>query len=133
MSIQTPSIVHSGSFMRLLSPLDLGPFVLRNRMICTSHNPHYDAGGLIGDQQIAFHRRKAAGGIALSTTGGTTIHASGGLPPAVQRLAADSLALGQGIVPSTEFSRLPGAEHVFQNEVGGWVAGSDGSGQCRPS
>jgi 2,4-dienoyl-CoA reductase (NADPH2) len=65
----------------LLSPLDIGPFVLRNRMICTGHNPHYDSGGLIGDQQVAFHRRKAVGGIALSTTGATSVHPSGGVPP----------------------------------------------------
>ncbi len=65
----------------LFTPLDLGPFELRNRLICTGHNPHYDEGGLIGDQQIAFHARKAEGGIALSTTGGTTVHPSGGMLP----------------------------------------------------
>ena len=65
----------------LLSPLSLGPFELRNRVICTGHNPHYGSGGLIGDQQIAFHARKAQGGIALSTTGGTSVHPSGGLLP----------------------------------------------------
>ncbi len=65
----------------LLSPLDLGPFELRNRVICTGHNPHYGNDGLIGDQQIAFHARKAQGGIALSTTGGTTVHPSGGMLP----------------------------------------------------
>jgi 2,4-dienoyl-CoA reductase (NADPH2) len=65
----------------LMQPLDLGPFTLRNRVICTGHNPHYGADGLIGDQQIAFHARKAQGGIALSTTGGTSVHPSGGLLP----------------------------------------------------
>ena len=65
----------------LTSPIDLGPFELRNRMICTGHNPHYGADGLIGDQMIAFHARKAQGGVALSTTGGTTVHPSGGALP----------------------------------------------------
>ena len=65
----------------LFTPLDIGPFELRNRLICTGHNPHYDEGGLIGDHQIAFHARKAEGGMALSTTGGTSVHPSGGMLP----------------------------------------------------
>jgi 2,4-dienoyl-CoA reductase-like NADH-dependent reductase (Old Yellow Enzyme family)/thioredoxin reductase len=92
------------SFERLLSPLDLGPFTLRNRMICTGHNPHYDADGLIGDQQIAFHRRKAVGGIALSTTGGTVVHPSGGVPPSAPLYNVDDT-----VIPGYE--RLAEAMH----------------------
>ena len=66
-----------------LRPIDLGPFELRNRLICTGHNPHYDQGGSIGDQQIAFHVRKAQGGIAMSVTGAASIHPSGGELPCV--------------------------------------------------
>jgi 2,4-dienoyl-CoA reductase-like NADH-dependent reductase (Old Yellow Enzyme family) len=65
----------------LFQPFDLGPFVLRNRLICTGHNPHYDSDGLIGPQQLAFHVRKAQGGIAMSVTGGTSVHPSGGMLP----------------------------------------------------
>ena len=57
-------------FPRLFSELDLGPFVLRNRIISTGHNPMFHApDGLLGDEEIAFHARKAEGGLALSTTG----------------------------------------------------------------
>ena len=71
----------TGKLNHLFTPFDLGPFELRNRLVCTGHNPHYDEGGLIGDQQIAFHARKAEGGMALSTTGATSVHPSGGMVP----------------------------------------------------
>src|SRR5205814_169495 len=40
----------------------------------------YNADGLVGDQEIAYQARKARGGIALSITGSTTVHPSGGAP-----------------------------------------------------
>ncbi len=69
----------SASFPHLFSELDLGPFALRNRIISTGHNPQFQAlDGTLSDEEIAFHVRKAEGGIALSTTGGTSVHPSGG-------------------------------------------------------
>jgi len=65
---------------QLLSPIDVGPFVLRNRIISTGHTTAYNPDGLIGEQEIAYHARKAQGGIALSTTGSTAVHPSGGAP-----------------------------------------------------
>jgi 2,4-dienoyl-CoA reductase-like NADH-dependent reductase (Old Yellow Enzyme family)/thioredoxin reductase len=65
-------------FDRLLGPIDLGPFALPIRMFCTGHTPNYSAGGQISDQEIAYHVRKAEGGIPLSTTGVTSVHPSGG-------------------------------------------------------
>lgn len=73
----------------VLRPIDLGPFELRNRVICTGHNPHYDLGGLIGEQQVAFHARKAQGGIAMSVTGATSVHPSGGMLPIVPLINFD--------------------------------------------
>ena len=70
----------SQPYPHLFSELDIGPFVLRNRIIATGHNPQFQgADGLLGDEEIAFHVRKAEGGIALSTTGGTSVHPSGGM------------------------------------------------------
>jgi 2,4-dienoyl-CoA reductase-like NADH-dependent reductase (Old Yellow Enzyme family)/thioredoxin reductase len=89
----------------LFTPLHLGPFTLRNRLICTGHNPHYDEGGLIGDQQIAFHARKAEGGMALSTTGGTTVHPSGGMLPEAPLVNHDD-----SVIPGYE--RLAEAMHA---------------------
>ena len=65
----------------LFEPIRIGPKELRNRVICTGHNPHYGSDGTIGDQMIAFHVQKAKGGIALSTTGATSVHPSGGMLP----------------------------------------------------
>ena len=65
---------------QLLDPIDVGPFVLRNRIISTGHTTAYNPDGLIGEQEIAYHVRKAQGGIALSTTGSTAVHPSGGAP-----------------------------------------------------
>lgn len=39
--------------------------------------------------------------------------------------AADALAVGHGLVPSTEITRLLQAEHVFDAARGGWAAGHD--------
>ena len=68
------------AFRHLLSPIDIGPFELRNRVLSTGHTTAYNPDGLIGDQEIAYHARKAQGGIALSITGSTTVHPSGGAP-----------------------------------------------------
>lgn len=68
------------AFAKLLSPLRLRAFELRNRVICTGHNPVlHGPNGELTDDEIAFHARKADGGIALSTTGGTSVHPSGGV------------------------------------------------------
>ena len=70
----------STRFPRLFTQLDLGPFVLRNRIVCTGHNPNMPGpDGLLTDEEIAFHVRKAEGGVALSVTGGTSVHPSGGM------------------------------------------------------
>jgi 2,4-dienoyl-CoA reductase-like NADH-dependent reductase (Old Yellow Enzyme family)/thioredoxin reductase len=70
----------SDAFRHLLSPLDIGPFELKNRILSTGHTTAYNPDGLIGDQEIAYHARKAQGGVALSVTGSTTVHPSGGAP-----------------------------------------------------
>jgi 2,4-dienoyl-CoA reductase (NADPH2) len=64
----------------ILSPIDIGPFELKNRIISTGHTTAYNPDGLIGDQEVAYHARKAQGGVALSVTGSTTVHPSGGAP-----------------------------------------------------
>jgi 2,4-dienoyl-CoA reductase-like NADH-dependent reductase (Old Yellow Enzyme family) len=64
----------------LPTPIDVGPFELRNRIISTAHTTVYNLDGLISDQEIAYHASKARGGIALSVTGSTVVHPSGGAP-----------------------------------------------------
>ncbi len=45
-----------------------------------------------------------------------------------RRFGCDALAVGHGLVPASEVSRLLGAEHVFDPAVGGWVAVRDAEG-----
>jgi 2,4-dienoyl-CoA reductase-like NADH-dependent reductase (Old Yellow Enzyme family) len=53
----------TASFHHLLSPLDVGPFELRNRIFSTGHTTAYNADGLVGDQEVAL-LKDGAGGIA---------------------------------------------------------------------
>lgn len=45
------------------------------------------------------------------------------------RIAADSLAIGHGLIPGTEVTRLLRAAHDFVPERGGWIARQDGEGR----
>lgn len=71
----------SDALEHLLSPIQIGPMELRNRVICTGHDPNYAEDGLIGEKLVAFHVQKAKGGVALSTTGVVSVHPSGGMVP----------------------------------------------------
>lgn len=112
----------------LLSPLDVGPFTLRNRVISTGHNMHYDADGLIGDGTIAFHRRKAMGGVALTTTGGTSVHPSGGMPPVAPLINFDERVL-PGYRRLAEEVHECGARMMVQLAHGASANGSHHTGQ----
>jgi len=43
------------------------------------------------------------------------------LPYPTERVAVDTIALGFGLVPATELTRLAGCEHRYCPEEGGWV------------
>lgn len=89
----------------LFSELDLGPLILKNRIISTGHNPMFNGpDGLLGDEEIAFHVRKAEGGIALSTTGGTSVHPSGGAQGGL-------LSFDDSVIP--RYRRLADGMHAF--------------------
>ncbi|CAN7155266.1 FAD-dependent oxidoreductase [Bosea sp. LjRoot90] len=45
----------------------------------------------------------------------------------VRTIAADAVCLGFGLLPSTEVTRLMGAEHHYEPELGGWVPVVDAS------
>jgi thioredoxin reductase/bacterioferritin-associated ferredoxin len=46
-----------------------------------------------------------------------------------QRIAADAVAIGHGLVPAVEATRLLGAEHTFEPSSGGWVPRHDEFGR----
>ena len=52
---------------RVFAPAPLGPLTLRNRIIKAATFEGVMPGGTVSDELIAFHRRVAAGGAAMST------------------------------------------------------------------
>lgn len=46
---------------------------------------------------------------------------------AERTIAADAVCLGFGLLPATEVTRLLGAEHRYEPELGGWVPATDAS------
>ncbi len=65
------------AFKHLLSPIDIGPFTLRNRVLVTAHVPGIEAGGHVNDAYIAYQAAKAEGGAALQVSGSTAVHSTG--------------------------------------------------------
>lgn len=95
----------SDALEHLLSPIQIGPMELRNRVICTGHDPNYAEDGLIGEKLVAFHVQKAKGGVALSTTGVVSVHPSGGMVPMAQLVDFDD-----SVIP--RYRRLADAMHA---------------------
>ena len=62
----------SRDFPRLFSPLIIGQYELKNRIVSTSHDAHFGAHGLPTDRYIRYHVEKARGGAALVQVFGTT-------------------------------------------------------------
>lgn len=59
------------------------------------------------------------------------VDATGAFIPGARNriLDADWVAVGHGLVPSTEITRLLGAEHRYDPGLGGWVAARDDAGR----
>ena len=62
------------SFPHLLSPLQVGPKRLRNRVLVTAHVPGLAVAGVPGEDYVAYHRARAKGGVGLQVTGATPVH-----------------------------------------------------------
>ena len=94
-------------YRHLLSPIDIGPFTLRNRVLVTAHVPGLEAGGYVNEDYIAYQRAKARGGAALQITGSTAVHRSG------------SVGAGRGLNASNDscidgYQRLADAIHSHE-------------------
>lgn len=66
-------------FATLLSPLQVGPITLRNRVLMTAHVPGVEEGGYPQQDFIAYHRARAAGGAGLQLSGSSAVHVTGGV------------------------------------------------------
>jgi 2,4-dienoyl-CoA reductase-like NADH-dependent reductase (Old Yellow Enzyme family)/thioredoxin reductase len=93
------------AFPRLLSPLWIGPRLVRNRVLVTAHEPRLAEGFQAGDRYIAYQRARARGGAGLQISGATPVHPSG-----VGGAGSDALALvDDGAIPG--LARLAEAIH----------------------
>jgi len=58
----------------LFEPIRVGPVVLRNRVAVTAHTPNFAVDHRVSDRHLAYHRRRAAGGVGLIVTEGLRVH-----------------------------------------------------------
>ena len=65
------------TFTRLLSPIKIGPKVIKNRILVTAHVPGLEKNNLISDEYILYQHAKAKGGAGLQISGATAIHSTG--------------------------------------------------------
>ena len=77
MLVHLPEDVMTDQYKYLLSPIDIGPFTLRNRVLITAHVPGLETDGHVNDAYIAYQRAKARGGAALQISGSTAVHRTG--------------------------------------------------------
>jgi 2,4-dienoyl-CoA reductase-like NADH-dependent reductase (Old Yellow Enzyme family) len=108
-------------FPLLFSPLKIGSFTVRNRIMSTPHHTLFtDPDGLPGSREIAYWVSKAKGGIGLIGSHVHGIHASTGntfaQPAAVQKFAAAAEAIHEH-----------GARFIGQL----WHPGAQGGGPTR--
>lgn len=90
-------------FPNLLSPLDLGPVEIKNRMVFTGHATNLSVDGYPDDALIAYHRARAAGGAGLIVTQVAHVHPNSWYSGLALRVFED------GCIP--HFARLAEAVH----------------------
>jgi 2,4-dienoyl-CoA reductase (NADPH2) len=75
------------TFPRLLSPLDVGPFTLKNRVVMGSMHVGLEDDPLRLDRLAAYFAARAEGGVGLIVTGGVAPNVEGWLKPLSGRMA----------------------------------------------
>jgi 2,4-dienoyl-CoA reductase-like NADH-dependent reductase (Old Yellow Enzyme family) len=93
----------SSAVPAVFAPAPLGPLTLRNRIIKAATFEGVTPGGKVSDELIAFHRRVAAGGAALSTVAYLAVSPEG-------RTDRHCLLLSEDTVPGLR--RLTDAVHA---------------------
>ncbi|MEM7506725.1 MAG: FAD-dependent oxidoreductase [Pseudomonadota bacterium] len=100
-------------FPTLLSPLDIGPVRLRNRIVSTGHGTRLAAGRIASDALIAYHEARARGGAGLIITEAAMIDEEGVYSEA--HLVVDT----DQVIPS--LTRLAEAVHAHGTKIFGQV------------
>ena len=62
------------SFPHLFSPIELGHLTLKNRIFIPGHGTRYARDYGVGDDLIAYHEARAAGGVGLIVTEVCSVH-----------------------------------------------------------
>src|SRR5215212_5333118 len=72
------------AFEHLLSPIQVGPRLLRNRVQITGHTTGYIDDDHLPDERVApYYGERAKGGAALMALGTTAVHSSSPMPSGV--------------------------------------------------
>ena len=109
------------AFKHLLSPLQIGPIEVRNRVLVSAHVPGFAKDNKPAEQYIAYHRNYAHNGVGLQITGGTPVHESGLLG-----VNSDALwNLNDDIVPG--YRALSDAVHAKGGRILAQLAHSGGT------
>ncbi|MFI5421116.1 MAG: hypothetical protein ACHQ1H_09130, partial [Nitrososphaerales archaeon] len=64
------------AFTRLMEPVDVGPFILRNRIVSSANYSAMAENGFFGERISLYHAEKARGGVALTITEELSVHPS---------------------------------------------------------
>ncbi len=104
---------------QVFAPAHLGPLTLRNRIIKAATFEGVMPGGIVSDELIAFHRRVAAGGAAMSTVAYLAVSPEGRTDRHCLLLNQDNLA---GLRRLTDAIHAEGAAAAAQIGHAGPVA-----------
>ena len=107
---------------QVFAPAPLGPLTLRNRIIKAATFEGVMPGGTVSDELIAFHRRVAAGGAAMSTVAYLAVSPEGRTDRHCLLLNEDNLA---GPAP-------PDRRHARRGRCGGGADRPRRAGRQRP-
>src|ERR1700722_15706462 len=118
-----------GAVPPVFAPARLGPLTLRNRIIKAATFEGVMPGGKVSDELIAFHRRVAAGGAALSTVAYLAVSPEGRTDRHCLLLSEDTLP---GLRRLTDAVHAEGAAAAAQIGHAGPVANARSNGPPAP-
>ncbi len=61
-------------FAKLLSPIQLGPTLVKNRVMVTAHTTNFSENGIPTDRDVAYYGERARGGAGLIVIGALRVH-----------------------------------------------------------
>jgi 2,4-dienoyl-CoA reductase-like NADH-dependent reductase (Old Yellow Enzyme family) len=108
------------------APARLGPLTLRNRFVKSATNEGMAHGGLVSDGLVEYHRRPAAGGVAMTTLAYFAVSSEG-------RTYRDQLFAREEVRPGlrrlTDAVHAEGAAVAVQLAHAGWFANPRATGE----